>query len=100
MLLENCITSSAIFAHQAIFSTLYTGKPSGKQDWGLFYGLSRKSLLEFKKCILDISWKLVRLDLYSCYYRSPVLGDYRSVHVMGMSSTDEDVVLWWSMFSE
>ena len=32
MLLENFIISSAIFARQAIFSTLYIGKSSGKQD--------------------------------------------------------------------
>jgi len=33
MLLENfIIISSVIFARQAIFSTLYVGKSSGKQD--------------------------------------------------------------------
>ena len=32
MLLENFIISNVIFAHQAIFSTLYIGKSSGKQD--------------------------------------------------------------------
>ena len=32
MLLENFIISNVIFAHQAIFSTLYIGKSSGEQD--------------------------------------------------------------------
>ena len=34
---------------------------------GLFYGLSHENLLEFffQKCILDISWKLVRLGLWT-----------------------------------
>ena len=32
MLLENVIVSNVIFARQAIFSILYTGKSSGKQD--------------------------------------------------------------------
>jgi len=50
--------------------------------------------------LLEIGYAGFVYALYSCYYRSPVLGDYRSVHVMGMSSTDEDVVLRWSMFSE
>jgi len=91
MLLENFITNNVIFTCQAIFSTLYIGKSSGKQDhydlWHnderlseliitcsfigvtnficnlILYGLFCKYLLEFKECILDISWKLVRLDL-------------------------------------
>ena len=32
MLLENFIVSNVFFARQAIFSTLYIGKSSGKQD--------------------------------------------------------------------
>ena len=32
MLLENFVISNAIFARQAIFSTLYIGKSLGKQD--------------------------------------------------------------------
>ena len=32
MLVENFITSNVIFMCQAIFSTLYIGKSSGKQD--------------------------------------------------------------------
>ena len=32
MLQENFITSNVIFAYQAIFSALYIGKSSGKQD--------------------------------------------------------------------
>ena len=32
MLLENFMTSNVIFARQAIFSILYTGKSLGKQD--------------------------------------------------------------------
>jgi len=31
----------------------------------ILYGLTGKNLLDLKKCILDISWKLVRLDLYA-----------------------------------
>ena len=39
---------------------------------GLFYGLSHENLLEFffQKCILDISWKLVGLDLWRRWYCS------------------------------
>ena len=32
MLLENFIISNLVFAHEAIFSALYIGKSSGKQD--------------------------------------------------------------------
>jgi len=32
MFLENFVISNVIFALQAIFSTLYIGKSSGKQD--------------------------------------------------------------------
>jgi len=32
MLLENFVVSNVIFARQAIFSTLYIGKSSSKQD--------------------------------------------------------------------
>jgi len=58
-LLEHSIISSAVFTRQAIFSTLYMGKSSGKQDHydlGLLYGLPGKDLVDF-------SWKLVRLHL-------------------------------------
>ena len=73
MLLENFIVSKVIFAHQAIFSTLYIGRPDvGHNDkrWSeliitcsfiditnftyilILYGLSRKkNLTEFFKCI-------------------------------------------------
>jgi len=75
MLLENFIVSKVIFAHQAIFSTLYIGRPDvGHNDerWSeliitcsfiditnftyilILYGLSRKkNLTEFFKCILE-----------------------------------------------
>jgi len=63
-LLEHSIISSAVFTRQAIFSTLYMGQSSGKQDHydlGLLYGLPGKDLV-------DISWKLVRLHLWTpCY---------------------------------
>ena len=80
MLLENFTISNVIFACQAIFSTLYIGKSSGKLDHSdlrrndehslelvitcsfiditnftcvlILYGLSRK----------NVSWKLVGLD--------------------------------------
>jgi len=32
MVLENFIISSLVFARQAIFSTMYIGKSSGRQD--------------------------------------------------------------------
>jgi len=32
MLLENFVMSNVIFAHQAIFRSLYIGKSLGKQD--------------------------------------------------------------------
>ena len=57
MLLENFIISkNVIFARLAIFSTLYVGKSSGKQD--------HYDLRGYQPCIfiLDISWKLVRPD--------------------------------------
>ena len=73
MLLKNFVISNVIFACQAIFSALYTGKSSGKQDYYNLRGycmacqLSRKNLLEFKKMYSGQSsgncWKLVRLDL-------------------------------------
>jgi len=73
MLLENVIISNVISARRAIFSTLYIGKSSGKQDHFtrvlILYGLSCKNCLDFLKiCILDISWKLIRLDLYTPYF--------------------------------
>ena len=40
MLLENVIISHVIYARQAIFSTLYTGKSSGKQDHCDLSGIS------------------------------------------------------------
>jgi len=72
MLLENFTISNVIFARRAIFSTLYMGKSSGKQDhyhhrhsderWSeltitcslytnftcvlILYGLSRKNIYE------------------------------------------------------
>jgi len=61
MLLENFLISNVIFTRRAIFSTLYVGKSSGKQDHydvrGYCMACHIKNLLEFKKkCILDISW--------------------------------------------
>ena len=67
MLLKNFLISNVIFTRRAIFSTLYVGKSSGKQDHydvrGYCMACHIKNLLEFKKCILDISWILVWLDL-------------------------------------
>ena len=81
MLHENLVISNVIFARQAIFSTLYIGKSSGKQDhyhhrhsderWSeliitcsfiditnftcvlILYGLSCKNLLDF---VTKVSW--------------------------------------------
>ena len=102
MVLENFIISNVIFAHQAIFSTLYIGKSSGKQDHYdlrhsdqhlseliitclfiditnftcilILYGLSCKNLLEVFK---NVSWKLVRLFvdtlcLVACHQLHPM----------------------------
>ena len=65
MLLEYFIISKVFFPRRAIFSTLYIGKSSGKQDHrdlgsrqnftriSILYGMSRKNLLEFCK---NVSW--------------------------------------------
>ena len=59
MLLENFIISSVIFARQAIFSTLYIGKSSNKQDHFtcilILCDLScKESSGIVKNCILDV----------------------------------------------
>ena len=72
MLLENFLISNVIFTRRAIFSTLYVGKSSGKQDHydvrGYCMACHIKNLLEFKKMypgyLLDMVW----LDLWTpCY---------------------------------
>ena len=80
MLVENFITSNVIFTCQAIFSTLYIGKSSGKLDHSdlrrndehsleLVITCSFIDITNFT-CVLilcglsrkNVSWKLVGLD--------------------------------------
>jgi len=56
MLLENFIVSNAIFARKAVFSTLYTGKSSGKQDhYVLRHNDERRSELIITCSLMDIT---------------------------------------------
>jgi len=71
MLVENFTISNGIFTRQAIFSTPYIGKSFGKQDHynlgGYCTACDVQNFWNLKKMyheyLLEISWKLVRLDL-------------------------------------
>jgi len=64
------VPGNVIFARQAIFSTLYAGKSLGKQDHYDLRGycmachvkIFRNFLKMYPEYLLEISWKLVRLE--------------------------------------
>jgi len=68
MLLKNFIICNVIFAHQAIFNTLYIGKSSGKQDHydlgvNVWLVTQKRNFLKMYPGYQQEIWKLVRLDL-------------------------------------